>query len=153
MFKSMKIKSLLFFAALMASTFAFAQDVSDTQLAQFADAYLKMQAEGQAGEQKMIAVIEEEGLNVERFTQIQQAGMNPNQEQALEITPDELKKHTSALAKLEQMQPELERNIIKEIESTGMSLDQYETLASAIQQDADLQQKLQTILLERMQRQ
>lgn len=146
----MKIKFLILSIALMASAAVFAQtDVSDVQLAQFADAYIKVQEENVAAQQKMIAIIEDEGLNVERFSEIQEASMDPAQES--NATPDEVKKHAKAIEKLNKLQPELEKNAINGIESTGISVEQYQSLASAIQNDQGLQQRLQIILMERMQ--
>jgi|SRR5699024_2581993 len=148
MFKSVKLRTLFFsFMLLSGSATLFAQDISDTQLAQFADAYINVQMQNQEAQQEMIAIIEKEGLEVERFSQIQEASMNPNQQS--DATPDEMKKHASAMAKLDEMQPKLEKKAIEGIEATGISLEQYQSIASAVQQDQELQQKLQTILMER----
>lgn len=148
MFKSVKIRTLFFsLTLLLGSVTLFAQDISDTQLAQFADAYMNVQMQNQEAQEEMIAIIEKEGLDVERFSQIQEASMNPDQE--TNATPDEMKKHASAMAKLDKMQPELEKKAIKGIESTGITMEEYQNIAAAIQQDQALQQKLQTILMER----
>lgn len=148
MFKSVKLRSLFFsLTLLLGSVTLFAQDISDTQLAQFADAYINVQMQNQEAQQEMVAIIEKEGLEVERFSQIQEASMNPNQQS--DATPDEMKKHASAMAKLDEMQPELEKKAIEGIEATGISLEQYQSIASAVQQDQELQQKLQAILMER----
>lgn len=149
MFKSMKFKSLLFLFALMGSTLTFAQDISDTQLAQFADAYIKVQEENEKAQHEMIAVVEKEGLEIERFSAIQQAAMDPSQES--NVTPEEMEKVGNAMTKLEAMQPELEKKAIAGIESTGITLEQFQAIGMAIEQDATLQQKLQTILMERVQ--
>lgn len=150
MFKLVKIR--IFFLSLVAlfgtlTLVAQNQDISDTQLAQFADAYMTVQTQNQEAQQEMIAVIEKEGLEVERFSEIQEASLNPNQES--DATPEEMKKHAKAIEKIDAMQPEFEKKAIEGIEKSGISMEEYQNIASAVQQDQKLQQKLQTILMER----
>lgn len=149
MFKSVKIKSLFLFAAILGSFSLSAQEqnVSDSELTQFADAYVKVQMQNQVAQQEMMTIIEDEGLEVERFSAIQEAAMDP--EKKSDATSDEMKKHASAISKMEELQPELEKKAVNEIESTGISIDRYKTLASAIQQEKSLQERLQAILVER----
>lgn len=149
MFKSMKIKSLFLFVTILGSLSLSAQeqDISDAELGQFADAYLKVQMQNQEAQQEMMTIIEGEGLKVERFSEIQEAAMDPKKES--DATADEMKKHASAISKMEEIQPALEKKAVDNIESAGISIDRYRSLASAIQQEKDLQQRLQTILVER----
>lgn len=149
MFKSLKVKSLFLFVTIIGSLSLSAQEqeVSDVELAQFADAYIKVQEQNQEAQQEMMTIVENEGLELERFGAIQQASMDPSQ--ASDVTADEKKKHASAMAKIEKLQPELEKRAVAEVESTGITLERFETLASVIQRDQNLQQRLQTILMER----
>lgn len=149
MIKSLKNKSLFLFAFIVGSMSLFAQeqDVSDKELGQFADAFTEVQIQNQKSQQKMIAVIKEEGLEVERFNEIQQAVMDPNKES--DATEAEKEKHENATSKLEKMQPEIEKEVIASIESTGISINDYESLAAKIQQDQGLQQRLQAIIVKR----
>lgn len=150
MFRSVKIRTFFFTLTLLLGTLALsAQDISDTQLAQFADAYINVQMQNQEAQQEMIAIIEKEGLDVERFSAIQEASMNPNQES--DASADEMKKHEKALKKLDELQPKLEQKAIAGIEASGITMEEYQSIAAAIQQNQDLQQKLQTILIERTQ--
>ncbi|WP_208889553.1 hypothetical protein [Polaribacter sejongensis] len=50
------------------------------------------------------------------------------------------------------MQPELEKNAIASIESTGISIKKFEALAAKIQEDTSLQQRLQTIMEKRQEK-
>lgn len=150
MFKSVKNRTFFFSLAFLMGTFTFfAQDISDTQLAQFADAYINIQMQNQEAQQEMIAIIEKEGLDVERFSAIQEASMNPSQES--NASAEEMKKHEKAIKKLDELQPKFEQKAIDGIEASGITMEQYQSIAAAIQQDQDLQQKLQTILMERTQ--
>lgn len=149
MFKSLKIKTLLSFVFILGSLTLSAQEqeVSDSELGQFADAYVKVQKQNQEAQKEMMVIIEDEGLEVERFTEIQEAQMDPNKES--DANADEMKKHASAVAKMQEIQPELEKKAVDQIESSGISLERYQSLAAVIQKEDALQQRLQTLLVER----
>lgn len=147
MFKSLKIKSLFLFVAVLVSAGLFAQEneVSDSELNKFADAYINVQMQNQEAQQKMMAIIQEEGLKVERFSEIDQAAMDPNTQS--DATEAELKMHSNATAKIQKMQPELEKKAIEGIESKGLTFERFQELAAVIQKDQGLQQRLQNILM------
>lgn len=145
--KILKIKTLFLFMTVLGSASLFAQEnkISDDELTKFADAYINVQMQNQESQQKMIDVIEEEGLKIERFSEIQQSAMNPDVKS--DATEAELKMVENATAKLEKMQPELEKQAIAGIESKGITFDRFQELAAVIQQDQSLQQRLQDILM------
>ncbi|GGW34749.1 DUF4168 domain-containing protein [Arenibacter certesii] len=147
MLKSEKVKRVFLFVALLGTFGLFAQEtsISDAELTNFATAYQKLQIQNQVTQQNMMKVIEDEGIGVERFSEIQQASMDPNKE--IDATDKEKELHKKALAKLEKMQPELEKEINEQITSTGMTMEQFESLAKAIQQDPSLQKRLQAIIV------
>lgn len=148
MFRSLKIKSLFLFMTILGTATVSAQeDVSDKELGQFADAYVKVQMQNQEAQQQMMTVIEEEGLKVERFSEIQEAEMDPNK--TSDASAEEKKMHASAMAKIEEMQPALEKKAVEGIESTGITIERYQSLAAVIQNEKSLQQRLQTIMVER----
>ena len=64
--------------------------ISTAELTKFADAFQEVQVENQAAQQEMMGIIKTEGLDVQRFTEIQKAQMNPETE--VEATDEELKK-------------------------------------------------------------
>ncbi|MFB9056252.1 DUF4168 domain-containing protein [Mariniflexile ostreae] len=149
MFKTLKINILFLFTFVFGSITLLAQEeqVSDKQLHQFAEAFTEVQLQNQKSQQEMIAVIEDEGLEVVRFNEIQKAVMNPNE--TSDATAVEKEKHENVTIKLEKMQPEIERKTIARLESTGISLKDYESLAVKIQENQSLQQRLKTILMKR----
>lgn len=153
MFKTSKIRTLfLSFTFFIGSIGLFAQvqqDISDVQLAQFADAYINMQKENQEAQSQIMTMIEAEGLEVDRFSQIQQAANDPSLES--DATPEEVKKHASIMAKIEGMQDHFEQRAIAGIEASGITMEEYQEIASALQQDQTLVTKLQAILMEKSQ--
>ncbi len=149
MFKSVKLKSLFFFVAILGSlayTNAQENKITDAELNKWANAYQKVQMQNQEAQQQMMMMIQDEGMELQRFNEIQQASMNPNQKG--DATEAEIKKHKSITDKIEKMRPALEKKATEAIESTGMSIERYQEIAAVIQQDQDLQQRLQQIMMQ-----
>lgn len=148
MFKSVRLKSLFFFVAIASSLGLNAQEskVTDAELTKFANAYQKVQMQNQEAQKEMMAAIQDEGLELKRFNEIQQASMDPKQKS--DATDAEIKKHKNATDKIEKMRPALEKKATDAIKSTGMTLEKYQEIASAIQQDQSLQQRLQKIMMQ-----
>lgn len=155
-----RLKIALIFVAILVSVNMFAQaqpsvtpakaeNVSDAELQQFADAYMAMQKENQQAQQVMAKTIEEEGLELDRFNEIHKASMDPNTE--IEASEEEIAMHKAAITKLEKLQPEFEAKMKTIIEDSGLSLDRYQALGAAIQADQALQQKLQGIMMKNVQ--
>ncbi|WP_121665784.1 DUF4168 domain-containing protein [Mesonia aquimarina] len=121
-------------------------DVSDKDLKMFADAYQSVQMANQQAQQKMMKMIQDKGMDVQRFQEIQQASANPNQES--DATAEEMKKHQELVGEFQKMQPQLQKDMEKAVVATGLSMERYQAVASAIQNNQALQQKLQKIMME-----
>lgn len=121
--------------------------ISTAELNKFADAFQEVQVENQAVQQEMMGIIKTEGLDVQRFTEIQKAQMNPETE--VEATDEELKKHAAVVAELKKMQPALETKMAGIIEEHGLTLNRYKAVAMALQQDKELQKKFQGIMMKK----
>lgn len=147
MLKSVKLRSVFLFVAMMGTfgIYAQEQEVSDTELTQFANAYQEMQVQNQEAQQEMVKIIEAEGMDVQRFSAIQQASMDPNQD--IEVTDSEKKMHENAISKMKEMQPEIEKKATEKIIATGLTMERFEAIAAVIQKDQGLQQRLQSILM------
>lgn len=123
-----------------------ATDVSDKELNMFADAYQSVQMANQEAQQKMMKMIQDKGMDVQRFQEIQQASANPNQES--DATAEEMKKHQELVGEFQKMQPQLQKEMENAVVSSGLSMERYQAVASALQNDQALQQKLQKIMME-----
>ncbi len=147
MLKSVKLKNVFLFVAMIGTLGLFAQEkeISDTELTQFASAYQEMQIQNQEIQHKIVKMIEDEGMDVQRFSAIQQASMDPNHE--VEATDSEIKMHQNVILKIQKMQPQFEKEASDKIVATGLTMERFEALATVIQKDQALQQRLQTILM------
>lgn len=156
MFKTRKIAGLsvalmLIGAPLMAQTSAAPQqeqqttEIADADLQKFADAYTEIQLENKNAQEQMVAIVEEEGLDVQRFGEIQQASMDPNS--TLEVSDEEKAKHESANKKLKKVQDGFKQKVEGIIVSNGLTMDRFDQIFAAIQNDKELQQKVQGMLM------
>lgn len=118
-------------------------NVSDDDLKQFAAVYTKVQAEGQKAQEKMAAVIEKDGMKLDRFNEIQTAKL---QNQKSDATPDEMKTFDKITGDLNAMQPDIQKGMETIIKSSGMSVEKFQSIASAIQTDQDVQARFQKIM-------
>lgn len=133
---------LVFFAA---SLHANSGDFSDEELEGFANAVTQVMNIQQQGQMQMIEQIEGHDMTVERFNamymQMQQAGIDE-----VEGTDEEKESFVKVTEEIESIQMELETVIVSTIEEEGLSIEKYEEIMMAYQQDPELQQRIQMLM-------
>lgn len=156
-----KMNALLLCAGLMAGTAAMAQtpppqqvpqqqqqqqeiEVTDAELEKFAEAYQGIQVANQDAQKRMIAVVEGEDLEIGTFNEIHQAKM---QNQQVEASDEDLQRHARAVEKIEEMQPEIQSQMEEIITEADLTVERYQEIATAMQSDPQLQQRLQQIMV------
>lgn len=157
MFKS-KIAAFFLFFAVIGSSAVFAQtpqipqqqqqqekvEVSDTELTEFANAFKDIQMVTQEAQQKMSQVVQEKGMDIERFSEIHEAQLNPQAE--VEVSTEEKELHQDITSELENMQGTFQKKMEDAISKQGLSLERYEQIAMGLQTDTELQERLKNIL-------
>jgi hypothetical protein len=116
-------------------------DISDADLEKFANAFKEIQVINQASQQQMIAVIQEEGMEVQRFNEIFQAEQNPNQKS--EMNAEEETMFENINVEIKTIQKDSEKKMIGKIEDKGLSVNRYQQIMMAIQNNPEMQGKLQ----------
>ncbi|MEX2483095.1 MAG: DUF4168 domain-containing protein [Brumimicrobium sp.] len=160
----MLIKRTLFFASLAffgISTAVFGQqngqgtqqpqqaqpesaDVSDKDLEQFVVVYKQVQTENKNIQQKMVGTIEEEGMDINRYNELNQASANPNAE--VDASKEEMEKYEKVTKKVETIQTDFQQKVKKMIEDEGMTLQRYQEVYTALQSDEDLKEKFNELM-------
>ena len=116
----LKNMSALFLMLIFCSTAVFAQGqpdpVSDAELEKFVGVFAEVQVLNQKGQEKMVTVIEEEGLDVQRFNEMQQAQMSNNQE--VEASAEEKESYEKVTKELGEIQGELQQEMMTKIEGS-----------------------------------
>lgn len=152
-----KMNAFLLAAAMMAGVATFAQtpelppqqqqqqiEVSDAELNKFAQVYQGIQVANQEIQKEMMGVIEEEDLEVPTFNEIHMAKME-NQE--VDASPEDLEKYEEAVEKIEVLQVGFQERLEGLIVDEGLTVERYQEIATALQADQELQQRLQEILM------
>src|SRR5690554_1578712 len=88
-------------------------DVSEKEVEMFAEAFKGIQVESQKNQEEMISAIEEEEMDVQRFSEIQQKEQDPSQE--ADVTDEEQEKLDKLMPKLQKIQEEAQSNMEKGI--------------------------------------
>lgn len=117
--------------------------ISDKELREFAAVYPKVQSESQKAQQQMAAVIEKDGMELNRFNEIATAEL---QNKKSDATKEEKKTYDKITKELDAIQPEIQKNIESVITSSGLSVERFQAIALAIQRDKDLQNRFQKIM-------
>ena len=121
------------------------ETVSDADLKKFTDAYREIQDENQKAQERLVAIIEKEGLDVNRFSEIHQASLDPNSE--LEVSEDEMAKHDKANMQLEKMQSGFQQKMESIVKGKGLTMERFDAIFQAVQSDPSLQQKVQDLMM------
>lgn len=118
-------------------------DVSDKELEKFVNAVEEVQKLQKSSQEKMINAIEGEGLDANRFIQINNLQMNQQADSSDEVSENEMKSYNKAKKKVDKMQKEMQDKQVKAIESQGIDVERYVEIARAAQADPELRQKIQ----------
>lgn len=118
-------------------------DVGDEELKKFSDAAAGMQEMNAEIQGEMIEAIENEGMDVDRFTEIQRSQQSPDQQ--MDIDEKELELYQKAQAELERIQKEAQAKMVKRIEEEGLTEERYKEISMALQSDQELMKKFQSM--------
>lgn len=124
-----------------------AEDFPNDKLQQFVKANERAFSVQQESEKAMMAVIQEEKISVEKFNEIAQA----HQEQKLDgvkASEEEMAAFSKAAQRIVEMQPEVHQNLVKAIEQEGLTVQEFEKIMMAYQQNPAVQAKVQKLLEE-----
>ena len=120
-------------------------EVSDSELRMIVGLFSEIQPIQEAIQLKMIEKVEDEGMEVERFTQIMSA---LQQGQDAGADEDEMKKFEDLTESLTKMQEEADEAIVELIEDSEIGLERFQNVTMAIQTDPEIQARYIQILEE-----
>lgn len=128
---------LLFSGALLAQE---SDKLSDKEFDQFVDVFKEIQTIEQESQGEMIQIIEDEGLDVDRFNEILQAEQDPTQQS--DATDKEVKKFNASMDGIKKIQEESQNEMVTQISEKGLTVERYQEINTILQTDQQLQQKL-----------
>lgn len=119
------------------------KEVSDKELQQFMTAFQEMQTFSRQIQQEMVAAVQEQGLEAQRYSEIQQAQQNPEADS--DITAEELEMFQSASQAVQKIQSEAQEQMEENISDAGLTQRRYQEISMMLQSDPQLQQKAQSM--------
>ena len=120
------------------------QKITDEQLEKFVEISQKVQGESMKQQQKMMKVIQDEGLTADRFNQIYKDQQNPNKES--DASAEEQKQFESAMSEIDKMNKQSQKEMEELIKKEGMEVETYMSINQKLQQDEALQKRFREIM-------
>ncbi|MDX1651148.1 MAG: DUF4168 domain-containing protein [Brumimicrobium sp.] len=118
--------------------------VNNKDLEKFVVIYKQIQEKNLLIQKEMILSVEEEGMEVERYTEIQKAKANPATE--IKITTEEENMLGSINEKLTEIRNDFEQEVEALIKEEGMTLEDYRMIYLELEKDRDLQEKFRELM-------
>jgi len=126
-------------------------DVSDEEIKKLVDAVSAIQSINQGAQQEMSKKIQDEGMNPRRFQEIQRA--QQSQQQNANATDEEMKQYQNIMKEMESVQAGLQEDMKNAIEDAGLTMQRYQQIANAAQNDTTLMQRIQRKIQSSMEQQ
>ncbi len=150
-----KLSKISIFSLLFSISFAFVsmaqQEVndnfSDEEYEQFVDINVKLIPMQMEIEDKMVAIVEDTGLEVNRFQELMQAQQQGNIMDASE-DPEEIAKFNEAGQEVMKVQQESQQKLQKHITDNDMDLQKFQEMSIAYQQSPKVKEKVDALMAE-----
>lgn len=120
-----------------------AKPITDSELKSFSSVYLELAQINQESQERMISIIEKNGMELERFSEIQMALMQNQEPNTTEKEMDQIDKITK---EFDKVQPEIQAELEKSVTQAGLTIERVNDIILSIQSDKTLRDKLQTMM-------
>ncbi|PKD42665.1 DUF4168 domain-containing protein [Rhodohalobacter barkolensis] len=121
-------------------------DVSDEEIEQVANAINELGPIQVEAQEKMAEAVEKEDITFERFQQMMMAMQNPQAADQVDVTDEEMEKLQTLQPALMEIQSEADEKMMEKIESNGISVERYQNIVMAAQQDQELRSRVEALL-------
>ena len=119
---------------------------SDDEFRKFALVFTEIQNIDQKSQEKMVGVVKNEGIDIQRLNEFVNASQDPGKE--INATEEELKSFASAVQEIEKIQNEAQQEMEEALTTNDLTIERYQEILMAVRNDSKLQQKLQQYLNE-----
>jgi hypothetical protein len=120
------------------------EDFKKEELQSFIKANQKVVALQKASEEKMVKVIQEEGLTVERFNQLAASQQNPDKK--VKVEAKEMETFNTAAQKISGIGKEADTQMQQSIKQEGIDVETYQQIILAYQKSPKVKQELEALL-------
>lgn len=142
-FTTKKIAGFLLFFVFSATSLLAQTDqkkVTDAELNQFATVFQQMRMMNQEVQQKMAETVAAEEMDIQRFNEIHKAQLDPAKE--VKTSEEEQEKYEEIVSEIEEIQLDFQEKMENAIQQSGLSIERYQQIATRLQTDAELQERL-----------
>ena len=150
----MKKMTFLLSLILLSSVSLIAKDkpkeVTDSELARFAEVFQEVQGISKQSQDKMVKAIEDEGLELQRYNAIGKAQRSGDKD--IEVTEEEIEKLHAINSKLVKINSETSEIIEKKLGANNLTSERYQEILQSVQKDEKLKIKLRDKLQEKLQK-
>ncbi len=119
-------------------------EVSDDELEAFVALSQEVQEINAEIQQEMVTAVQEEGLDVQRFQEIQQSQMNPQAETT--ASEAEMEQFQAANERISELQQEAQTEMDELVAEKGISEQRLQEINMALQASPELQQRLREMM-------
>lgn len=120
-------------------------DVSEEELEDFVAAYEGVQEIQRDLNEEINGLVEQSDLSQEEFQSMYQAQTTNNQSAMSEMSDAKQQSFSELMNKINSLQQGQQSDMVEEIEEYDMSVERFNSIIAAIQQDSSLYQKFQEI--------
>jgi len=142
-----KNATFLLLAMFFCGTTAIAQtktEVTDGEIEKFVSAVKEVQLINQQAQQEMIKAIQNKDLEVQRFNEMYAASQDPQTE--LDASAEETQKFNNINKEIIKIQTNSGQKMEEGIKDQDLTVERYQEINAAIQNDPALMQKVQKLL-------
>jgi len=124
-------------------------EISDEELVRFAETSDNIQPIQQQAQGDIQQVVEDEGMEFDRFRQVMMAMQNPQMADQMDVSSEEEETIQAVQPKLMEIQMEAEQEIVSEIEDSELDVERYQAIFYSLQQHPELMERLESLMDER----
>jgi len=121
-------------------------EISDDELVTFLEASDAIQPIQEKAQEDMQKVIEDEGMDFQRFQQIMMAMQNPQMADQMDVSADEEESIQAMQPKLMEIEVEATEEISTEIADKGLQVERYQAIFMSLQQHPELMERLEGLM-------
>ncbi|MEX2641369.1 MAG: DUF4168 domain-containing protein [Balneolales bacterium] len=121
-------------------------EVSDDELQSFVNIAVEARQIQSESQMEMLAVVEDEGIEVETYNQIAQGLQTGQSQDEIDVTPEDMDKFNRASESIGEIEQEMEQTMASAAEEEGINMERFQEINMAIQQDPELQQRTQQLM-------
>ncbi len=123
-------------------------EVSDEELEKFVGIAQEMQEAQQGVEEEMMAILEKNNLDVQKFQTIQQSQQMQGAEGETPegVTQKDMQNFTAAMGEIQEKQKKNQEKMMAVISDGGMEMQRFQEIQMALQQDQDLQARFRSMM-------